>query len=196
VGAAYAGIVTGRPVKGVNAGMDSWAPLLNKDRTCDECKGTRDVKISFRDHPEINSPRGEQNVKVGTTADGHVVTQPAAPKKTRESLKPTANDTVSLPVLVTSMEATLSRRAPGEVSGPTSGKPAGTTTPSGQVDRAAQTEERSNNAPLHVSGVRYMRKFLGWIRAKSGELAAMLKSEYLMLVLESDLLTRYDVLPL
>jgi hypothetical protein len=36
VGAAYAGIVAGRPVNGTNAGVDSSAPLPTKDEACDE----------------------------------------------------------------------------------------------------------------------------------------------------------------
>jgi hypothetical protein len=82
---------------------------------------------------------------VGTTAGGHLVTKPAAPKKTSGPIKPTANDTATLPVTVASMEATLRRTspgAPGEVSGLMSGTPAGTTTPSAQVDKAVPPGER------------------------------------------------------
>jgi hypothetical protein len=53
------------------------------------------------------------------------------------------------------------------------------------VDIAALTGERRNKAPVYVYGVRDMRKLLDCIRAKSGELAAKLKSEYLMLVPEA-----------
>jgi hypothetical protein len=102
VGAAYAGVVAWRPVKGTNAGVDSLAPLPTKD----EGKGRRDVKISRRALPKIKSPRGKKDVMVGTTAGGQLVTQSAAPKMSSGPLKTTANGTVILPVPVVSMEAT------------------------------------------------------------------------------------------
>jgi hypothetical protein len=128
VGMAYAGFVAGRPVKGANAGMDSSVLLPTKD----EGKEKRDVKTSCRAPPEIKSPRGEKDVTVGTTAGRHLVTHLASPKKPSGPLKPTANGTVILPVPVASIEATPTRTSPGasgEVSGPMSDTPAGTTTP-------------------------------------------------------------------
>jgi hypothetical protein len=68
VGAAYARLVAGRPVKGANVGVDSSAPLTTKDGVSGEDKGRRDVKISRRAPPEIKSTRGEKDVTVGTTA--------------------------------------------------------------------------------------------------------------------------------
>jgi hypothetical protein len=38
---------------------------------------------------------------------------------------------------------------------------------------------------VYVSGVRDVRKFLTWVRAKSGKLAAQMTGEYLMLVPET-----------
>jgi hypothetical protein len=86
------------------------------------------------------------------------------------------------------MEATLRRTSPGapaEMPGPMSGTPTGITTPSAQVDKAVPPGERSNKTPVYVSGVRDVRKFLDWVRAKSGYLAAQMKNEYVMLVPET-----------
>jgi hypothetical protein len=80
VGAAYAEIVTGRPVKGANPGVDSSAPLPTKDGASDEGKRRRDVITSCRAPREIKSPRGDKDVTVGAIAGGHFVTYPAAPK--------------------------------------------------------------------------------------------------------------------
>jgi hypothetical protein len=92
MGAMYAGVVAGRPVKWANAGADSSASLSTKDRASDEGKGRRNMKKSRRAPLETKSPGwwGE-NVTVGTTAGGHLVTRPAAPKKPSGPLKPTAN---------------------------------------------------------------------------------------------------------
>jgi hypothetical protein len=160
VGAAYAGVVAGRPVKGANAGVDSLAPLPTKDGASDEGKGRKDVKTSRRAPPGIKYPRGEKDVTVGTTAGGHLVNHPAAPKKPSGPLKPTANGTVILPVSVASMEATLRRTspgAPGEVSEPMSGTPAGTTTPSAQAGKAVPPGDRRNKTLVYVPGVRDTR---------------------------------------
>jgi hypothetical protein len=160
VGAAYAVVVAWRTVKGANAGVDSSAPLPTKDGDSDEGKGRRDVKISRRARPEIKSPRGEKDVTVGTTAGGHLVTHPAAPKKPSGPFKPTANGTVILPVSVSLMEGTLRRTssgAPGEVSRPMTGTPAGTTTLIAQVDKAVPPGERRNKTPVYVSGVKQMK---------------------------------------
>jgi hypothetical protein len=113
VGATYAGVVAGRPVKGANAGVDSSAPLATKDVASDEDKRRRDVKTSYRAPPDIKSPRGEKDVTVGATAGAHLVTHPASPKKPSGPLKPTTNGTVILPVPVASMEAILRRTSPG-----------------------------------------------------------------------------------
>jgi hypothetical protein len=124
---------------------------------------------------------------VGTTAGGHLVTHPAASKKSSGSPKPTANGTAILPVPVASMEATLrstSPGAPGEVSGPMSGTPAGTTTPSTQVDKAAPPGERRNKTPVYVSGVRG-KKIPRLASREVGKLADQMKGEYLMLVPET-----------
>jgi hypothetical protein len=99
VGAAYAGVVAGRPVKGAKAGVDSSAPLPTKDGASDDGKGGRDVKTSRTTPLVTKSPRGEKDVTVGTTAGGHLVTHPVASKKPSGPLKTTTNGTVSLPVL-------------------------------------------------------------------------------------------------
>jgi hypothetical protein len=65
-----------------------------------------------------------------------------------------------------------------------SGTPAGTNKPSAQVDKAVPPGERRNKTKVYVSGVRDVRKFLDWVRAKSGKLAAQMKGGYLMLVPE------------
>jgi hypothetical protein len=87
------------------------------------------------------------------------------------------------------MEATPRRTSPGafgEVSGPMSGTPASTIKPSAQVDKAVPPGERRNKSPAYVSGVRDIRKFQHWVRAKSGKLAAQIKGEYVMLVPETN----------
>jgi hypothetical protein len=143
---------------------------LIKNGASDEGKERRDVKTSRRAPPDSKSPRGEKDATAGTTAGGHLVTQPAVPKKPSGPLKPTANGTVILPAIAVSMEATLRRTSPGipsEVSGPMSGPPAETTTPSSQVDKAVPPGERRNKTPVYVSGVTDTRKFLDWVRAGS-----------------------------
>jgi hypothetical protein len=66
-----------------------------------------------------------------------------------------------------------------------SGTPSGTTKPSAQVDKAVTPGEQRNRTPVYVSGVRDVRKFLVWVRAKYVKLAAHMKGEYLMLVPET-----------
>jgi hypothetical protein len=63
-----------------------------------------------------------------------------------------------------------------------SGTLAGATTPSAQVDKSVPPRERRNRTPVYVSGVRDVRKFLDWVRAKSGKVAAKMKGEYIVLV--------------
>jgi hypothetical protein len=111
-------------------GVDSSVPLPSKDGVTDEGKGRRDVKISRRAAPDIKSPRGEKDVTVDTSAGGHLVTKPAAPKEPSGPLQPTATGTVILPVPAASKEVATRRTSPGppgKVSGPMSGTPAGTT---------------------------------------------------------------------
>jgi hypothetical protein len=185
VDAAYAGVVDGRPVTGANAGVDSSTPLPTKDGASDEGKEGSDVKTSHRTPHETKCLRGE-DVTVGTIAGGHLVTHRAASKMSSGPLKLTANGSVSLPVQVASMEVTLRRICPGaprEVSGLLSGTPTGTTTPSAQVEKVIPPGERRNKTPVYVSGVKNVRKFLDWIRAKCRKLAIQMNDEYLMLVL-------------
>jgi hypothetical protein len=54
------------------------------------------------------------------------------------------------------------------------------------VDKVVLPGERRNKTPVYVSGVKIMRKFLEWIRAKSGsKLVAQMKGEILMLLPET-----------
>jgi hypothetical protein len=109
VGAVYAGVVAGRPVKGANAGVDSWAKLPTKNGASGEGKGGRDVKSSRRTPPETKSPRGEKDVTVGTTAGGHLITHPTALNKPSGPPKLIAKGTGSLSVPVASKEAAQRR---------------------------------------------------------------------------------------
>jgi hypothetical protein len=54
------------------------------------------------------------------------------------------------------------------------------------VDKAVPPREWRIKTPVYVSGVREMRHFLDWVRAKSGKIAAQMKGEYVMLVPERD----------
>jgi hypothetical protein len=139
VGAAYAGVVDGRPVKGATNGFDSSAPLPTKRGAFQERKGGRDDKV-FRGTPSVStSPRGEKDVTVGTTAGGHLGDRPAAPTKPSGTLKLTATDTRAAPVPAASNEAATRRTSPralGDVSGPLSVAPIGTPSTTVQVDKA------------------------------------------------------------
>jgi hypothetical protein len=55
VGAAYAGVVAGRPVKGATAGVDSSEPLPTKKGASQEGKGGSDEK-AFRGTPPVSNP--------------------------------------------------------------------------------------------------------------------------------------------
>jgi hypothetical protein len=84
----------------------------------------------------------------------------------------------------------ISRRTspgvPGDVSGPLSVAPVGTTSITAQVDKVAPPGEQRNKTPVYVSGVKNTLKFLEWIRANSeSKLVAQMKGEILMLVPET-----------
>jgi hypothetical protein len=98
VGATYAGVVAGRPVKGATAGVDSSATLPTKNGASEESKGGRDEKASRGTPPVSKSPREKKDVTVGTTTGGHLGDHPAAPKKPSETLKPSPKVTSSAPV--------------------------------------------------------------------------------------------------
>jgi hypothetical protein len=53
------------------------------------------------------------------------------------------------------------------------------------MDKAVPPGKQRNKTPVYVSGVRDMRKFPHWVRAKSLKLAEQMKGEYLMLVPET-----------
>jgi hypothetical protein len=114
--------------------VDSSAPLPNKKGASQKGKGGRDEKASRGTPPVSKSPRGEKDVTVGTTAGDH----PAAPKKPSGTLKPTAKGT-------------------GDVSGPLSVAPTGTTPTTAQVDKVVPSRERRNKTPVYVSGVKDTR---------------------------------------
>jgi hypothetical protein len=129
-GAAYAGVVAGRPVKEVMAGMNSSAPLPTKKGASQEGKGGRDDKASLGTAPVSKSPREEKDVTVETTAGGYLDAHPAAPNKPSGTLKPTAKVSGTAPVPATSTEAAQRHKSPGapcDVSGPLSIAPTGTT---------------------------------------------------------------------
>jgi hypothetical protein len=60
VGAAYSGVVAGRPVEGATAGVDSSAPLPTKNRAPQEGKGGRNEKASRGTPPVSKFPRGRR----------------------------------------------------------------------------------------------------------------------------------------
>jgi hypothetical protein len=170
VGAAYAEVVAGRPVKGATAGVDSSAPLPTKKGASQEGKGGRDEKV-FRGTPPVSkSPRGEKDVTVGTTAGEHFGDHPAAPTKPSVTLKSTAKGTGSASVPSVSKEAAsrcTSHGAPGDVSGPLSVAPIGNTSTTAQVDKVVPPGELRNKTPVYVSEVKNTCKFPDVIRAKS-----------------------------
>jgi hypothetical protein len=135
--------------------VDSSALLPTKKTASPEGKRGRDEKAS-RGTPSVSkSPRGEKDVTVGTTAGGHLGDHPAAPKKLSGTLKPTAKGTSYAPVPAASKEAASRRTspgAPGDVSGPLSVAPIGTTSKTAQVDKVVPHGERCNKSPVYVSG--------------------------------------------
>jgi hypothetical protein len=72
--------VAGRPVKGATAWVDSSAQLPTKKGASREGKGERDEKETRGTSPASRSPRGVQDVTVGTIASGHLDAQPVVPK--------------------------------------------------------------------------------------------------------------------
>jgi hypothetical protein len=76
--------------------------------------------------------------------------------------------------------------APGDVSGPLSVAPIGTTSSTAQVENVVHPGKRGNKTPAYMSGVKNTRRFLEWIRAKSGsKLVAQMKGEVLIPVFET-----------
>jgi hypothetical protein len=136
VGAAYAGVVAGRQVKGANSGVDPSATFPTIKGASQESKRGRDEKASRGNPPASKSPRREKDITVCTTAGGHLGDHPAAPLKPIGTLKPTAKCISSAPVPAASNESASRRTSPGatgDVSWPLSVTPIGTTsTTSGQ----------------------------------------------------------------
>jgi hypothetical protein len=186
VGAAYAGVLAGRPVKGATAGVESSAPLPTNKEASQEGKGGRDEKAS-RGTPPVSKPsRGKKDVTVGTNAGGRLGDHPVASKEPSGTLKSTTKGTSSAPIPAASTEAASRRTspgAPGDLSGPLSVTPIGTTPTTAQVDKVVPPGERRNKTPVYVSGVKSTRKFLDWIRARSeSRLVAQMKGGILKLV--------------
>jgi hypothetical protein len=72
------------------------------------------------------------------------------------------------------------------VSGPLSVAPIGTLSTTAKWKKVVPLGERRNKTPVHVSGVKNTRKFLDWIRSKTGsKLVAQMKGDILMLVPET-----------
>jgi hypothetical protein len=81
---------------------------------------------------------------------------PTAPKKPSGTLKQRAKFTSSVTLPAVSKEADARRTppgAPGDVSGPLSVEPIGTTSSTAQVDKVVPNGERRNKTPVHVPGV-------------------------------------------
>jgi hypothetical protein len=135
--------------------VDSSALLPTKDGASDEDKG-RDVKTSRRARPRDQVPqRGE-----GRHSDhqcwrtlGH---SPCCTQKAKWATQ-AHNQRCCHPASTRCFDGAALRRtspgAPGEVSGPMSGTPAGTIKPSVQVDKPVPPGKRRNKTPLYVSGV-------------------------------------------
>jgi hypothetical protein len=72
------------------------------------------------------------------------------------------------------------------VSGTLNVAPIGTTSATAQVDKVVPSGDRRNKTPVFVSELKNLRRFLEWIRAKSGsKFVAQMKGEILMLVPET-----------
>jgi len=124
VGAVYAVLVAGKPVKGSSARVDILALPPSKHGASKEGKGGKDVK-SRKTPPETKSPRGEDTT-VSPTAGGHLVAHPAPPNKPTGPIKPTSKGSCNVSVPAASIEATKRRTSSdpfGEVYGPLSDAP-------------------------------------------------------------------------
>jgi hypothetical protein len=92
---------------------------------------------------------------VSPTVGGHSVTHPAAPKKPGGSLKPIAKGSSNVSVSAASMEAAKRRTSSdllGEVSGPLSDTPVGTTTTVQVEKQVFPPGQRRNETPVYMSG--------------------------------------------
>jgi hypothetical protein len=102
------------------------------------------------------------------------------------TLKLTAKGTSNAPAPAASMETASRRTSPGalgDVSGPLSVAPIGTTSATVQANKVIPHGRATQQNPgVSVRGEK-TRRFLEWIRAKSGrKLVAQMKGEILMLV--------------
>jgi len=105
----------------------------------------------------------------------------AAPHQPSGPLKPTAMNSDPSESAVST--ETVNWRMSGDMSGPLSGKPDGTT-PNEQVANTYLSKgERPNKTPVFISGARDTRAFLTWLRGSClGGLTAQLKADKLMVV--------------
>jgi hypothetical protein len=60
VSAVYAGVVAGRQLSGVKAGIDSSSTLPTKNADPGECKGVRDLKCPAELPPRPSRPEGRR----------------------------------------------------------------------------------------------------------------------------------------
>jgi len=120
------------------------------------------------------SPEGEETYAA-------VLAGSAAPHQPSGPLKPTAMD--SDPSQTAASTETVNRRMSSDMSGPLSGKPDGTT-PNAQVaNTCLSAGELPNKNRIFISGARYNRAFLTWLRGSCpGDLTAQRKAEDLMVV--------------
>jgi hypothetical protein len=122
----------------------------------------------------------------GGPAYAAVVAGFAVPCQESGPLEHTANGS-GTPEPAASSDADFRHMSLGDVSGPLSGTPAGTTpdTPM-ETTTVVPAGERQNKTPVYVSGVTDTRGFLAWLRESCPrDLSAKMKGERLMLVLKT-----------
>jgi hypothetical protein len=121
------------------------------------------MKSSRKTALETKSSRGEKDTTLSPTANGHLVAYPAASNKPSGWLKLTGKGSGNVSVPAASMEAAKRRTSSnpiGEVSGPQSDAPLGTTATTAQVQEKVSPREKRNKIPMYVSGVRNKRVFV------------------------------------
>jgi hypothetical protein len=104
-----------------------------------------------------------------------------APFQPSGTLKPTAMN--SDPSKSAVSPETTNRRMSGDMSGPLSDRPNGTTNRAQVANTCLPAGERPNKTPIFISGARDTRAFLAWMRAACpGGLTAQLKADKVMVV--------------
>jgi hypothetical protein len=118
---------------------------------------------------QLGPPEG--GVTYAAVLDGAV-----APFQPSGTLKPTAMDSDPSESAVSPEKA--KRRMSRDMSGPLSDMPIGTTNCAQVANTCLPAGERPNKTPIFISGARYTRSFLAWLRAACpGGLTAQLKGE-------------------